>query len=166
MEVIHNTITDEMETVKVDIRVSRDIPKYRNEPFTLLFQASTRAISRTIKPVTAKLLIHLCAVVDYNNIIPQGKKEMAEELQYSLRQLERAFNELEKMNVVIKVRHIEDSRCVVYHLNPFQSWRGGIIDRTKKIKEYNPNQLQINIANFSTTALRPDMGVNGGFLEE
>jgi|JI10StandDraft_1071094.scaffolds.fasta_scaffold375706_1 DNA-binding MarR family transcriptional regulator len=143
MGVITNAVTNEMESVKMTMIVSKDKAKYKNEPFTLLFQASTRAISRTIKPVTAKMLIHLCAIVEYNNFIPQGKKEMALELGYSLRQVERALIELEQMKVIIKSKHREDSRMVVYHINPYQSWKGDIADRKKRIAEHNPNQLKL-----------------------
>ena len=143
MGVITNAITNEVESVKMTMIVSKDKPKYFNEPFTLLFQASTRAISRTIKPVTAKMLIHLCSIVEYNNLIPQGKKEMAKDLGYSLRQVERALSELEQMKVIIKSKHVEDSRMVVYQINPYQSWKGDIKDRKKRISEHNPDQLQM-----------------------
>jgi hypothetical protein len=165
MGVITNTITKEMESVKMTINVARDKPKYKNEPFTLLFQASTRAISRTIKPVTAKMLIHLCAIVEYNNFIPQGKKEMSKDLGYSLRQTERALLELEQMKVIIKTKHSEDSRLNVYHINPYQSWKGDMPNRIKKIASYNPNQLQI----FGTKELEGKKNTiieNTNFLNE
>ena len=139
---ISNNISGEMENAKVTVIVARDMLKYKGEPFTLLFQASTRIISRLIKPVTAKLLIHLCAIVDYNNFIPQGKKEMANELGYSIRQLERALSELEEMKVILKSKHPQDNRISMYHINPYQSWKGATKERCKKISEYNKDQLQ------------------------
>jgi DNA-binding MarR family transcriptional regulator len=143
MVAISNNITGEMDNAKVTVVVSRDVPKFKGEPFTLLFQASTRAISRDIKPATAKLLIHLCAIVEYGNLIPQGKKEMADELGYSVRQVERALNELEDMKVIIKSKHPQDSRMSMYHINPYQSWKGATKERAKKIAEYDKNQLQL-----------------------
>jgi len=143
MIAITNSITGEMETAKVTINVSRDRPKFKNEPFTLLFQASTKIISRNITPVTAKMLIHLCSIVDYNNYIPQGKKEMANELGYSIRQVERALKELVEMKVLLKSEHPQDARMVMFHINPLQSWKGNVKERTKKISEYNPNQLEM-----------------------
>jgi transcription initiation factor IIE alpha subunit len=68
---------------------------------------------------------------------------MALELGYSLRQVERALIELEQMKVIIKSKHREDSRMVVYHINPYQSWKGDIADRKKRIAEHNPNQLKL-----------------------
>jgi len=143
MVVITDRITGVMQGAKVSVIVSKDSPKYKNEPFTLLFQASTRAISRNIKPVTAKMLIHLCAIVDYENFIPQGKREMATELNYSVRQVERALNELEEMKVVIKSKHPQDNRSSIYHLNPYQSWKGKPMERAKKIATYDTNQLDM-----------------------
>jgi len=143
MVVITDRITGVMQGAKVSVIVSKDSPKYKNEPFTLLFQASTRAISRNIKPVTAKMLIHLCAIVDYENFIPQGKKEMAIELGYSIRQVERALGELEEMKVIIKSKHPQDARSVSYHLNPYQSWKGKPMERAKKIAAYDKNQLDM-----------------------
>jgi hypothetical protein len=143
MVMITDRLTGVMQGAKVSVIVSKDSPKYKNEPFTLLFQASTRAISRNIKPVTAKMLIHLCAIVDYENFIPQGKKEMATELDYSIRQVERALNELEEMKVIIKSKHPQDARAVSYHLNPYQSWKGKPMERAKKIASYDPNQIDM-----------------------
>jgi len=146
MGVIQNAITNEMESVKMTMIVAKDKPKYRNEPFTLLFQASTKAICRTIKPVTSKMLIYLCSIVEYDNFIPEGKKEMSLGLGYSIRQVERALSDLEQMRVVIKTKNREDSRMVVYHINPLQSWKGDIVNRKKRIASYtNPNQLQMFI---------------------
>lgn len=143
MVAIKNSITGELEQAKVTVIVQKDKPKFKGEPFTLLFQASTRAISRDIKPVTAKLLIHLCAIVEYNNLIPQGKKEMAEELGYSIRQVERALNELESMKVIIRSKHPQDNRLSMYHINPYQSWKGAAKERGKHIAQYDPNQLDL-----------------------
>jgi DNA-binding MarR family transcriptional regulator len=140
---ISNNITGEMDNAKVTVVVSRDVPKFKGEAFTLLFQASTRAISRAIKPATAKLLIHLCAIVEYNNIIPQGVDEMASELGYSQRQVLRALSELTDMNVVIKSKHPQDNRITQYHINPYQSWKGATKERAKKISEYDKNQLSL-----------------------
>jgi DNA-binding MarR family transcriptional regulator len=162
MAVIRNAVTQEMESVKMTMIVARDKPKYINEPFTLLFQASTRVISRNIKPVTAKMLIYLCSIVEYNNIIPKGKKEMALELGYSLRQVERALNELELMKVIIKSKHIEDNRITVYSINPYQSWKGDISERKKKITEHSPDQLQIPFVDNETKKIAP----NADFLNE
>lgn len=143
MVMISDNISGLMQSAKVSVIVAPDKPKYKGEPFTLLFQASTRAISRNIKPVTAKMLIHLCAIVDYQNFIPQGKKEMALELGYSIRQVERALLELEDMKVILKSKHPQDSRMISYHINPYQSWKGNPTERNKKIAEYNPNQLEM-----------------------
>lgn len=140
---ISNNITGEIENAKVTVVVARDVPKFKGEPFTLLFQASTRAISRDIKPATAKLLIHLCAIVDYNNIIPQGVHEMARELGYSERQVIRAIGELVEMKVILKSKHPQDNRVTLYHINPYQSWKGATKERAKKIAEYDKNQLQL-----------------------
>lgn len=140
---IQNGITGEMDNAVVTVTVKRDIPKYKGEPFTLLFQASSRAITRNIKPATAKLLLYLCSIVEYNNIIPQGTKEMARDLGYSVRQIERALNELISFNIVIKNKHPKDNRITLYYINPFQSWKGEKKDRSKKIEETNPNQLKL-----------------------
>jgi DNA-binding MarR family transcriptional regulator len=155
MLMINNIISGEVENAKVTVIVSRETAKYKNESFTLLFQASTRAISRHIKPITAKMLIHLCAIVEYENFIPQGKTEMANELGYSIRQVERALNDLEEMKVIIKSKHPQDYRSSIYHLNPFQSWKGKPNERAKKISSYDKFQLEMFPNEDKIKAIQP-----------
>ena len=51
---------------------------------------------------------------------------------------------------------------VVYHINPYQSWKGDIKDRKKRIAEHNPNQLQI----FGTEDKKSSIKENTEFLNE
>lgn len=143
MMTIKNSITNEMATAKVTMIVQRDKPKFKGEPFTLLFQAVNKAISRNITPATAKLLLYVCSEVNYANMIGKGVPEMAKDLGYSERQVHRAMKELEVLKVVIKSKNVQDGRITMYHLNPLQSWKGAVPERAKKIAEYNPNQIDI-----------------------
>ena len=93
MVTIRDDITGEMEHAKVSVYVEKDIPKYKGEAFTILFQASTFAIGRDISPSASKLLINLVGCVEYNNVISKGVNELAEHMGYSRRQIERAFKE-------------------------------------------------------------------------
>lgn len=145
MVAIHNAITDEMETAKVTMIVSKDKPKYK-EPFTILFQAGTFAMGREITPSASKLLLNLCGCVGYGNLIEKGVAELAEHMGYSRRQIERAFKELVKFNVVIASKHPQDKRMTQYHINALQSWKGSPKERKTRIskqRDVNPNQLDI-----------------------
>jgi|LauGreDrversion4_2_1035121.scaffolds.fasta_scaffold123636_4 DNA-binding MarR family transcriptional regulator len=143
MVAISNNITGEMDNAKVTVVVSRDTPKFKGEAFTLLFQASTRIITTNITPSTAKMLLYICSIVDYSNIIPKNIPDMAQELKYSQRQVLRALGELVDMKVLLKSKHPQDNRISQYHINPHQSWKGATKDRAKKIAEYNKNQLSL-----------------------
>ena len=57
--------------------------------------------AKNIKPVTAKVLIYLCAVVDYGNVVNKGSDQIAKELGYSIRNIQRALLELEEMKIII-----------------------------------------------------------------
>jgi predicted transcriptional regulator len=142
MVAITDSITGEMDTAKITMIVQRDKPKYK-EPFTILFQATTRAMSREISPAASKLLIHISSIVSYGNVVPSTRNEMAEEIGYSARQIDRALAELIKMQVIYVELHPEDRRSKVYYVNALQSWKGEIKDRKKKIATYNSNQLDM-----------------------
>ena len=141
MVAIQNAITGEMETAKVEIRVSRDRLKYRNEKFTILFQASTWIIGRDTSPVSCKVLITICSCVDYGNKIGKTQQEIADHIGYSKRNVERAYKELEKGKVIYKQKNPIDSRMNDWYINAYQSWKGNPTDRKKRLKETDPNQL-------------------------
>ena len=142
---ISDSITGNIETanVKVSVYVQKDIPKLKGEPFTMLFQKLGIVTAKSIKPVTAKLLLYLCACVEYGNVIGKGTEQIAEELGYSIRNVQRALLELEELKIVIRDKNASDKRMSVIYLNPYQSWKGKTSDRTKKIAEYNNNQLEL-----------------------
>lgn len=151
---ITNSVTGEMDTAKVSVIVQRDTPKFRKEPFTLMFQAVNEAISRNITPATAKVLLYVCANVGYGNLIEKGTPQMAKELGYSTRQILRAMKELKDMGVILSSQNPSDGRYSVYHLNPMQSWKGKVADRAKKAPLINPSQIDI----FDATGEEPPEG--------
>lgn len=155
---ISNSITGEVATanVKVSVFVSKDVPKFKGEPFTMLFQKLGIVTAKTIKPVTAKLLLYLCACVDYGNVVGKGTEQIAEELGYSIRNVQRALLELEELKIVIRDKNATDKRMSIIYLNPYQSWKGKPADRTKKIAEYDNNQLDMFPEMRPVSALQPN----------
>lgn len=143
MVLLQDAVSGVVETAKVSVFVQKDAPKYKGEAFTLMFQGISRAISRKISPSASKMLLYFMAVVEYDNYIFLGRKEMSEELGYSLRQVDRALIELVDMKVVFKAQHPRDSRVIIYSLNPYQSWKGEVKARAKKISNSDPGQLEL-----------------------
>ena len=141
MMAIQNAVTGEMETAKVEIRVSRDVPKYSKEKFTLLFQTNNWIVGRDSSPSACKVLVVLNACVDYGNKIGKTQQEIADHIGYSLRQVERAYAELAKGKVIYKQKNPVDSRMNDWYVNPYQSWKGNVKDRKQRLKERDPNQL-------------------------
>ena len=72
MVAIKNSITNEMESAKITMIVQRDKQKYKGEPFTMMFQAVSKAIAREITPATANLLLYLIPAVSYENLVNKG----------------------------------------------------------------------------------------------
>ena len=155
---VRNAITNEMETAKLTMIVQRDTPKYKGEPFTMMFQAVNKAVARNVKPATAKLLLYLCSEVAYGNIVSKGIPEMAKDLGYSDRQVHRAMVELEELKVVIKSKNPSDNRLTMYHINPHHSWKGTVRDRSKQISIVPKNQLDIfgQLPEQKERILKPD----------
>lgn len=157
MVAIRNEITNQLETSKVTMIVERDVPKYKNEPFTILFQASTFAVGRDITPSASKLLINLCGCVGYGNLIEKGINELAEHMKYSRRQIERAFKELVDLGVLITSKHPQDRRLNQYYINASQSWKGTVKERTQRISEQKNNPNQLNLFGSETPkAIQPN----------
>lgn len=139
MIAVRNAVTNELETAKVTMIVARDLPKYK-EAFTIFFQATNYALIREIKPITAKLLLCLISIVEYENKINKTTDELAEYLHYSKRNVEIGLKQLEELNVIKKIRHPQDKRSYLMFLNPYTTWKGKKKGRDKVISK---NQLEL-----------------------
>ena len=165
---ISDSITGNVETanVKVSVFVQKNTPRIKGEPFTMLFQKLGIVTAKSIKPVTAKLLLYLCACVEYGNVIGKGTEQIAEELGYSIRNVQRALLELEDLKIVIRDKNASDKRMSVIYLNPFQSWKGTPSERTKRIAEYKCNQLELFPKAYIDKFKKSDvLGDSEGFKE-
>ena len=142
---IVNSITNELEAAKVTVIVQKDSQKYK-QPFTVLFQAVNIATAKNIRPVTAKVLLYLCSIVSYGNVIDRSSTEIAEELGYSCRNIEIAIKELIEYKIILKVPNPSDNRRSLIVINPMQSWKGTVKERNIAIENLlaiDKNQLQI-----------------------
>jgi DNA-binding MarR family transcriptional regulator len=140
-----NSITGDLEraNVKVSVHIQRDQAKYKGEPFTILFQKLGVITAKSIRPVTAKVLLYLCAAVEYGNVINKGSQQIAEELGFSQRNVLRALKELEDAKIIIREQNPTDKRLTSIYLNPYHSWKGNIDDRKLKIAKHDPDQLDM-----------------------
>ena len=144
MLAITNAVTGEMETAKVTVIVQRDTPKYKDEAFTIFFQAVNLAMIKKTKPITAKLLLYLFAEVDWKNKIDRLIDEICIDLDYKPRQVFTAIKELEEMNIIRKIPHGNDKRRYFIILNPLQSWKGKVKEREELMQEMrDANQLSL-----------------------
>jgi len=145
MVAIRNAVTDELETVKVSVNIQRDPLRYK-ENFTVMFQAVNVAIAKNIKPVTAKLLLFLISVMDYNNVLDWSVAELSKELGYTDRNVYTALSELEKFKIILRIENPKDKRRNLITINPLQSWRGKVRERNSfmaSLTEEDKNQLTL-----------------------
>lgn len=144
MVALHSSITNEIEYAKVSVRVEKDMPKYKNEPFTIVFQAINSLLVKNMPLADCKVLLYLISRVQYGNVIDRTIKEIAEDLDYKdSNWVQKSLKRLEDQKVVLKSPHPKDKRRFVYMLNPKQSWKGTVKDRQKTISFFNPKQLTI-----------------------
>ena len=137
-----NAVTQELETRKVTMIVEKDVPKYKNEPFTIVFQAVNSLLVKDMPLADCKVLLYLISKVQYLNIIDRTIKEIAEDLGYKDAQwVQKSLKRLEDKKVILKSKHPHDKRRFVYMLNPKHSWKGKVKDRNKTIGFFNPSQL-------------------------
>ena len=142
---IHNAISNEFEAAKVTVTVKKDALKYR-EQFTVMFNAVNIATAKNIRPVTAKVLLYLCSIVDYGNVVDRSANEIGEDLGYSKRNIEIAIKELMEYRILLKKTNPQDRRRTLLIINPLQSWRGTVLDRNIAIDTYtaeDKDQLKI-----------------------
>lgn len=142
MVAIQNTITQEMEFAKVSVIVEKDVPKYKNEPFTILFQIANSLIIGDMPLIDCKLVLYLMANSQYGNIIDKTLKEMASDLKFKdSNYIQKSLKRLEDLKIVLRSKHPSDNRRFVYMLNPKQSWKGSVKDRVKSLSSLDKNQL-------------------------
>lgn len=142
---IHNAISNEFEAAKVTVTVKKDALKYR-EHFTVMFNAVNIATAKNIRPVTAKVLLYICSIVDYGNVVDRSANEIGEDLGYSKRNIEIALKELMEFKILLKKPNPQDKRRTLLVINPLQSWRGTVLDRKNAIDAYtaeDKDQLRI-----------------------
>lgn len=142
---VFNAVSEQFETAKVTVTVKKDALKYK-EHFSVLFNAVNRATAKNIRPVTAKVLLYLCSIVDYGNVIDRSSKEIGEDLGYSTRNIEIAIKELMGYKILFKKSNPQDGRRFLLVINPLQSWKGTVLDRNIAIDNFNyedKDQLKI-----------------------
>lgn len=144
MVAIQNSVTNEMEFAKVSIRVEKDIPKYKNEPFTILFQVANSLLIGDMPFIDCKVVLYLMASSQYGNVIDRTIKEMADEMKIKdSNYVQKSLKRLEEQKIVLRSKHPHDSRRYVYMLNPKQSWKGSVKDRLKSISSFDQSQLML-----------------------
>ena len=162
-----NAVTQELETRKVTMIVEKDVPKYKNEPFTIVFQAVNSLLVKDMPLADCKVLLYLISKVQYGNIIDRTIKEIAEDLNYKDAQwVQKSLKRMEEQKIILKSAHPHDKRRFVYMLNPKHSWKGTVKDRQKTIGFYNQNQLQMSFEKeqTETKANRQSLPNNTDFL--
>jgi predicted transcriptional regulator len=157
-----NAVTQELETRKVTMIVEKDVPKYKNEPFTIVFQVVNSLLLKDMPLADCKVLLYLISNVQYGNLIDRTIKEIAEDLEYKDPQwVQKSLKRLEDKKVILKSKHPHDKRRYVYMLNPKHSWKGSVKERQKTIGFYNPKQLQMpfeqeNVNGFNNKQALPN----------
>lgn len=142
MVAIQNAVTNEMEFAKVSVRIEKDVPKYKNEPFTILFQVANSLLIGDMPYIDCKVVLYLMAISQYGNVIDRTIKEMAEEMKIKdSNYVQKSLKRLTELKIVLSSKHPQDSRRHVYMLNPKQSWKGSVKDRLKSISSLDPKQL-------------------------
>jgi predicted transcriptional regulator len=144
MVALHNSITNEMEFAKVSVRVEKDMPKYKNEPFVILFQVANSLLIGDMQLIDCKVVLYMMSKSQYGNVIDRTIKEMAEEMKVKdSNYVQKSLKRLVEMKIVLARKHPSDNRRFIYMLNPKQSWKGTVKDRQKTMGFFNPKQLQM-----------------------
>lgn len=139
MIAVTDAVTGVMETAKLTMIVARDKPKMKDK-FSMLFQNSSLAIVRAIKPITSHILFYLIAKCEYGNLVYDSVEDIADCLGYKRNQVSKGLKQLYELNIILKIPHEQDKRRNIIMLHPRQSWRGDALERSKAIQKLLPTQ--------------------------
>jgi DNA-binding transcriptional regulator GbsR (MarR family) len=97
----------------------------------------------------------------YENYIGIDVKTLMEELDVSKPTVTKGLKDLEKNNILVKYKNVNDARRHDYFINPITAWRGNSFTRNEAIKKIksgdSPGQLDLfNIPEEKKSALKPN----------
>jgi len=161
---IKETLNEVWNVADVKIFVS---PKktYKYESFTMFFQAANLWLTKTLTPISCKLLIYFNSITAYGNRVDKDISDICGDLKYSRMQLNRGIKELESYDIIRILKLDSDKRRNIYILNPYQSWKGAPIERAIINKIFPDNQLQFDFGG-TKKPLHRQLRPNVNFLEQ
>ena len=115
--------------------------KIKVEDFVFLFQKVTELAIKELTPSACKLMLYLLSKCQYQNSVRIHIETIMEDLLLAKSTVIIAMEQLVKIQVVIKVKDMDDKRHNIYYINPVHAWKGRIYKRQRQIREKNKNQL-------------------------
>jgi predicted transcriptional regulator len=129
-----------MEGNNVNVFVSRDKAKYKNEEFLHLFRDKSAEVLKDMKPATVKVYSWFLICANYGNFVECVIDEIVGWVGISKRSVIKALNELNEKQVIIKYKNPNDTRNNYYIINPHMAWKGKVEDRKRSIKILKDNR--------------------------
>mgnify|MGYP003375970438 CR=1 FL=1 len=114
--------------------------------FTMMFHATGMMVVKEIQPASLSVFWLFLCKLPYSNHIGINQNTIAEETTLSIASVKRAVKELKEKKLIISYADQQDSRRLVYMINPVIAWRGDNVKRMKKVKEIvqqYPGQLRL-----------------------
>lgn len=129
------------------VNISVGKKKRPNMPdFTMMFHATGMMVVKEISPASLSVFWLFLCKLPYSNHIGINQNTIAEETTLSIASVKRAVKELKEKKLIISYTDQQDSRRLVYMINPVIAWRGDNINRMKQVKEIiksHPGQLRL-----------------------
>jgi predicted transcriptional regulator len=129
------------------INISLGKKKRPNMPdFTMIFHGVGMMVVKEITPAALSVFWLFLCKLPYSNHIGINQSTIAEETTLSIASVKRAVKELKEKKLIISYADQQDSRRLVYMINPVVAWRGDNLNRVKKVQEIvksHPGQLRL-----------------------
>lgn len=141
--------TREVLNLPVDSAINISLNKKKRPPlpdFTMMFHATGMMVVKEISPASLSVFWLFLCKLPYSNHIGINQSTIAEETTLSVASVKRAVKELKEKKLIISYTDQQDSRRLVYMINPVIAWRGDNVKRMKKIKDVikdYPGQLRL-----------------------
>ena len=126
--------------VNVYLKVQPQRPKLA--PNVMVFQTMAFLCATKLKPISNKVLMYFISQSWFENTVGVDQVTLSEELNVTLRSIQRAIKELEDHGIIVIANNPSDKRRNDYFLNPIVAWKGNSLTRKTamgKLTEDNVN---------------------------
>lgn len=139
----HYRKNNEGDKIGVTVNIRADRNRVKMPDNVMLMQTFAHLACTKLNSSTNRILMYFFSLQAYENFLSIDVYTICDVLSMSKPTVTKALKELEKNNIIIKLKHPSDKRRHDYFINPMSSWKGNSYARQKMILTMDKNQLSM-----------------------